>query len=74
MKPESVNMINQDRPATWEEIRCATSSSPDRALELCFTHGSHCEIDSESGGVVRYSAEEFEFFAHLSDRDEAPTN
>ena len=74
MKPESVNVIAQDHLATWEEIRRATSSSPDRALELCYTSGSHCEIDSESGGVVRYSVEEFEFFAHLSDRDETPPN
>lgn len=67
MKPDPAVLMAQDRPATWEEVRRATSSTPDRVLELCYTSGSHCEIDSESGGTIRYPAEEFEFFAYLSE-------
>jgi len=67
MKPDPAILTAQDRPATWEEVRRATSSTPDRVLELCCTNGSHCEIDSELGGRIRYPAEEFEFFAYLSE-------
>jgi hypothetical protein len=74
MKPESVSLIAQDRLATWEEIRRATSSTPDRVLELCYTTGTHCEIDSELGGTIRYPAEEFEFFAYLSETQDSATN
>jgi hypothetical protein len=74
MKPESTTRAAQDRLATWEEIRRATSSTPDRVLELCYSKGTHCEIDSEWGGVVRYPAEEFEFFAYLSETSPSPLN
>jgi hypothetical protein len=74
MKPEQPIAPTQDRPATWEEIRCATSSTPDRVLELCYTEGTHCEIDSELGGIIRYPAEEFEFFAYLSETQGTPVN
>ncbi len=74
MKPEPAILTAQDRPATWEEIRRATSSTPDRVLELCYTDRTHCEIDSELGGTIRYPAEEFEFFAYLSDMQSSPVN
>ena len=74
MKPESVILTTQDRLATWEEIQRATSFSPDRALELCYTKGTHCEIDSEWGGTIRYPAEEFEFFACLSEMHGSAVN
>ena len=32
--------------------------------------GHHCEVDSDLGGVIRYPAEEFEFFAYLSEMDD----
>ena len=35
MKTEPIKATTQDRLATWEEIRRATSSTPDRVLELC---------------------------------------
>jgi hypothetical protein len=74
MKPEPMIATTQDRPATWEEVRRATSCTPDRALELCHPQGSYCEVDSDLGGVIRYPAEEFEFFAYLSEMDEATAN
>jgi hypothetical protein len=74
MKADPEVLTAQDRPATWEEVRRATSSTPGRVLELCYTSGSHCEIDSESGGTIRYPAEEFEFFAYLSEMDVATVN
>ena len=74
MKPEPVILTAQDRVATWEEIRRATSSSPDRVLELCCTKGTHCEIDSELGGTIRYTAEEFEFYACLSEMQGSALN
>jgi hypothetical protein len=74
MKPDPVILTTQDRLATWEEIRHATSFTPDRVLELCFTNGTHCEIDSESGGTIRYQAEEFEFFAQLSEMEPPAVN
>lgn len=74
MKAEPMIRSFQDRPATWEEIRRATSSTPDRMLELCYTQGNYCDVDSDLGGVIRYPAEEFEFFAYLSDMDDATSN
>jgi hypothetical protein len=74
MKPEKIITATQDRLATWEEVRRATSLTPDRILELCYTKGSYCEVDSDAGGIVRYPAEEFEFFAYLSETDEASVN
>jgi hypothetical protein len=74
MKSESIIAPLQDRLATWDEVRRATSSNPDRVLELCYTQGNYCEVDSDLGGVIRYPAEEFEFFAYLSEMDEALSN
>ena len=74
MKPDTAIIAAQDRLATWEEIRRATSLTPDRVLELCYTQGSHCEIDSELGGTIRYPAEEFEFFAYLSEMHSSAVN
>ena len=74
MKAEPNIRSLQDRPATWEEIRRATSSSPDRVLELCYTQGNYCDVDSDLGGVIRYPAEEFEFFAYLSEMDDPTSN
>jgi hypothetical protein len=74
MKMEPIIRSVQDRPATWEEIRRATSSTLDRVVELCYTQGNYCEVDSDLGGVVRYPAEEFEFFTYLSEMDDATTN
>jgi hypothetical protein len=74
MKPESAILNARDRLATWEEIRRATSYTPDRVLELCYTQGTHCEIDSESGDIIRYPAEELEFFAYLSDMQGSAVN
>ncbi len=74
MKPELINEIAEDRPATYEEIRRATSGTPDRLLELCRTAGTHCEIGSESGAIVRYPAEEFELFACLSETEKTLIN
>jgi hypothetical protein len=31
-------------------------------------------MDSDLGGVIRYPAEEFEFFSHLSEMDESIAN
>jgi len=74
MKTESIIATTQDRPATWEEIRRATSTTPDRILELCYSQGSYCEVDSDLGGVIRYPSEEFEFFAYLSEMDDTSAN
>ena len=74
MKPEPSIEAAQDRLATWEEIRRATSSTPDGVMELCYATGTYCEIDSESGDVVRYPAEEFEFLAYLSETQGTPVN
>lgn len=74
MKTESMKAIAQDRLATWDEVRRATSSTPDRWLDLCHTSGTYCEVDSDLGGVIRYPAEEFEFFAYLSEMDDSSAN
>jgi hypothetical protein len=74
MKPETMNITTQDRLATYEEIRRATSSTQDRVLEFCHTQGNYCEMDSDLGGIIRYPAEEFEFFAYLSEMDESVAN
>jgi hypothetical protein len=74
MKPETMNKTTQDRLATFEEVRRATSSTQDRMLEFCHIQGNYCEIDSDLGGIIRYPAEEFEFFAYLSEMDESIAN
>jgi hypothetical protein len=74
MKPETMKTTTQDRLATWEEVRRATSTTPDRLLEHCHTEGNYCEMDSDLGGIIRYPAEEFEFFAYLSEMDESIAN
>jgi hypothetical protein len=74
MKPETMNTTTQDRLATFEEVRRATSSTQDRMLELCHAQGNYCEMDSDLGGIIRYPAEEFEFFAYLSEMDESIAN
>jgi hypothetical protein len=74
MKPEPIIPTIQDRPATWEEVQRATSYTPDRVLEHYYTKGTYCEVDSDLGGIIRYPAEEFEFFSFLSEMDDASTN
>jgi hypothetical protein len=74
MKTESMNPVTQDRLATWEEIRRATATTPDRLLELCYTNGTDREVGSDLGGIIRYPAEEFEFFAYLSEMDDTSAN
>jgi hypothetical protein len=75
MKPELLeNATTQDRLATWDEIRRATSETPDRVLEHCYSEGTFCEVGSDFGGIIRYPAEEFEFFAALSEIDNLTVN
>jgi hypothetical protein len=74
MKTDTLKRSTQDRFATYEEIRRATSSTEERVLELCHSEGSYCETDSDLGGIIRYPAEEFEFFASLSEMDESIAN
>ena len=40
-------------------------------MELCHIQGNYCQMDSDLGGIIRYPAEEFEFFAYLSEMDES---
>jgi hypothetical protein len=78
MKPETIitttNLVEQDRLATFEEVRRAGSSTEARVSELCHIEGNYCEMDSDLGGIIRYPAEEFEFFAYLSEMNESPVN
>lgn len=74
MKTVTMNPTTQDRLATYEEIRCASTSSQERVLELCQAQGNYCQMDSDLGGIIRYPAEEFEFFAFLSEMDESIPN
>ncbi len=74
MKPETTTALAQDRLATFEEVRRATSGTRDRMLDLCRPQGNYCQMDSDLGGVIRYSADEFEFFTYLSEMDEGVPN
>jgi hypothetical protein len=74
MKPEPAPATAQDRLATWEEIRHATSKTPDQVLEQCYTNQTYCEIESDLGGKIQYAAEEFEFYAYLSELDRVNVN
>jgi hypothetical protein len=73
MKSESIKSTAQDRLATGDEIRRAMSYPPDAALQLCSVGGVF-EIDSESGGVVRFPVEELQFFAYLGEQDDQAPN
>lgn len=74
MKTDTFNTTTQDRLATYEEVQLATSSSNERMMELCHNQGNYCQMDSDVGGIIRYPAEEFEFFAYLSEMDEGVPN
>jgi hypothetical protein len=74
MKADAMKLMTQDRLATLEEVRRATTSTRDLVFELCHAQGSYCQMDSDLGGIIRYPAEEFEFFAHLSEMDESVAN
>jgi hypothetical protein len=74
MKPETMNTTTHDRLATCEEVRRATSSTEDSVLRLCQIQGNYCQMDSDLGGIIRYPADEFEFFAYLSEMDESIPN
>jgi len=75
MKAETINpLTTQDRLATGEEVRRATTSMQERMIELCHAQGNYCQMDSDLGGIIRYPADEFEFFAYLSDMDEGLPN
>ena len=74
MKSEMMKATTDDRLATYEEVRRANSSTEVRVLELCHAQGNYCEMDSDLGGIIRYPAEEFEFFAYLSEMDESVAN
>jgi len=75
MKGEIVHPTAQDRLATYEEVRSATTApSRQSLLELCHAQGNYCQMDSDTGGIIRYPSEEFEFFAYLSEMDEGVPN
>jgi hypothetical protein len=74
MKTETLKTTTHDRLATCEEVRSAISSSQERVLEFCHFQGNYCEMDSDLGGIIRYPAEEFEFFACLGEMDESVGN
>jgi hypothetical protein len=74
MKPDTAFLATQDRLATWDEVRRATSMWPDRILENCYTNGAFCEIDSELGGRIQYPASEMEFSVYLSEEKDANAN
>jgi hypothetical protein len=74
MKSVTIKPTTQDRLATGEEIRRATTSSHERLLELCQTQGNYCQMVSDLGGIIRYPSDEFEFFAYLSEMDEGIPN
>lgn len=74
MKPDKIKITTDDRLATLEEVRRAISGSEDGVLHRWNAEGNYCQMDSDLGGVIRYPAEEFEFFAYLSDMDESVPN
>jgi hypothetical protein len=74
MKLERTSAHTQDRLATTEEVRRAIAGTPDLVLEYCYAKGTHCEVDSDLGGIIRYSAEEFEFITNLSEMEDSVVN
>jgi len=74
MKRETLEITTEDRLATGEEVQRAVSFSSERLLELCKRQGNYCQTDSDFGGIIRYAAEELEFFSYLSDADESAIN
>jgi hypothetical protein len=74
MKQEALYGATEDRLATREEVRCATIPSRDNLLDFCQVQGNYCQMDSDTGGIIRYPSEEFEFFAYLSEMDEGIPN
>jgi hypothetical protein len=74
MKTELMEITMHDRLATGEEVRRAVTSPNERLLELCQMQGNYCQMDSDFAGVIRYPAEELEFFSYLSDPDDVTVN
>ncbi len=76
MKREAqvLSITTEDRLATREEVQRAVSFSNEHLLELCQRQGNYCQTESDTGGVVRYPAEELEFFSYLSEADDTIIN
>ena len=74
MKSEAMKVTTHDRLATLEEVRRATSTSAEALYDLSHMQGNYCEVSSDLGGIIRYPAEEFEFFSLLSESDEGVVN
>ncbi len=76
MKREAqvLSITTEDRLATREEVQRAVSFSNEHLLELCRRQGNYCQTESDTGGVVRYPAEELEFFSYLSEADDTIIN
>jgi hypothetical protein len=74
MKMDKLNHTTDDRLATCEEVRRATSYAENRLLDFCQEQGNYCQMDSDLGGIIRYPAEEFEFLAYLSEMDDSSVN
>ena len=74
MKPKLMEITTHDRLATGEEVRRAVTSTNEHLLELCQIQGNYCQMDSDFAGIIRYPAEELEFFSFLSDTDDASIN
>ena len=73
MKRDTLEITTEDRLATGEEVRRAVSFSNERLLQLR-RQGNYCQTDSDFAGIIRYPAEELEFFSYLSDADESVIN
>ena len=74
MKREALEVQAEDRLATREEIQRAISFSSEHLLDVCQRQGDYCQIDSDFAGVIRYPADELEFFSYLSDADDSVIN
>ena len=68
---------NDDQSTTQDRLGHLGGNSPrdvfhSRSRAGALLHqGNYCEMDSDLGGIIRYPAEEFEFFAYLSEMDDS---
>jgi len=74
MKPELAILTAHDRLATWTRFGARRSDTPDRVLELAIRKERTVKLIPSWGASIRYPAEEFEFFAYLSEMQGSAVN
>jgi hypothetical protein len=75
MKPVNIeNFTGLDRIATWNEVRCAMSASPQGALPFKSVRDDFLEVDSDFGDRARNLSEDDMWLAIVNEMPDSKSN